>query len=288
MCFANPAAGTFLDKALDPGITFTRGHGEWVIGCHRHKGGTEDRIWTGREDPQGIASCCQSKIDFDAVGTADPVALHRLHRIWPARHAVQLLKQLVGVSGDSNEPLWNFSLFHYGAGAPSLAIDDLLVGQHGLINRIPIDDSILAVSESLFHQPGKEPLLPTVVLRLAGRYLSRPVIRETHPLQLSAHMCDVLISPLCRGDRTLDRRVLGREPERIPAHGLQDITPQHPLIATHHIADRVVADMPHVQLARGIRQHGQAVELFPRRVFSDLETLLLFPVGLHNRFELLR
>ena len=288
MCFADSAAGALLDEGLDPGITFTRLHGEWVIGCHRHKGGTKDRIRTGRENPQGITACCQGKIDFDAIGTADPVALHRLHRIRPARHAVQFLKQLIGVGSDPNEPLWNFPFFHYGTGAPSLAIDHLLIGQHGLVNRIPIDDSVLTVSEPLFHQPGKEPLLPTIVLRLAGRYLSRPVIRETHPLQLPAHMGDVLIGPLCGRNRALDGRVLGRQSECIPAHGLQDITPQHPLIATHHIANRVVADMPHVQLARGIRQHGQAVELFPRRVFNDLETLLLFPVGLHNRFELLR
>ena len=288
MCFTDSAAGTFLNKGLDPGIPFTCRHGERVIRCHCHKGSAEDRIRARCENPQRLAPCCQGKVDLDAVGTADPVALHGLHRIRPARHPVQFLKQLIGVSRDPNEPLRNFPFLNHRAGAPPLAIDHLLVGQHGLVNRVPIDHGVLAVSESFFHQPGKKPLLPAVILRLAGRYLARPVIRETHTLQLSAHMVDVLIGPLCGRDRSLDRRVLGRQPERIPAHGLQDIAPQHPLIATHHIADRVVTDMSHVQLTRGIRQHGQAVELFPRRVFSNLEALLLFPVRLHNRFELLR
>ena len=57
--------------------------------------------------------------------------------------------------------------------------------------------------------------------------------------------------------------VLGGQAERVPAHRLQHVTAPHAVVARKHVADRVVAHVPHVQLAGGVREHGQAVVLGP-------------------------
>src|SRR3546814_5120853 len=43
------------------------------------------------------------------------------------------------------------------------------------------------------------------------------------------------------------------------------------------IADRVIADMPHVQLAARVREHRQAVVLLLPRLLLDLKRMLLSP-----------
>src|SRR5690606_4274072 len=81
--------------------------------------------------------------------------------------------------------------------------------------------------------------------------------------------------------------VFRRQAEGIPAHGLQHILALHALIAADHVTDGVVAHMPHVQAPAGVGEHAQAVELFPLRVLSYLEGLLIFPVLLGFRFDTL-
>ncbi len=114
------------------------------------------------------------------------------------------------------------------AGAPAAAVDDLLVGEHGLVDRIPVHDAGLAVRDALLEHAQEQPLVPAVVRRIAGGDLARPVEGEAQRLQLALHVGDVVARPLGRRHAVLDGRVLGRQAEGIPAHGLQ-----HDL-ALHH------------------------------------------------------
>ena len=50
-------------------------------------------------------------------------------------------------------------------------------------------------------------------------------------------------------------------PKRVPPHGVQDVEAPHPEVAGVHVADQVVAHVPHVHLAAGVRQHLQHVLL---------------------------
>ena len=102
-------------------------------------------------------------------------------------------------------------------------------------------------------------LLVAVIGRIAGGELARPVEREAHALQLGAHRGDVVPGPFGRVDAALARRVLGRQAERVPAHRVQHVEAAGPLVARHHVAQRVVADVPHVDLAAGIGEHLQHV-----------------------------
>ena len=248
LCLADTTACTFVDKSLDRGIAFSRLHGERVISGNRHEGRTKEGIRPGGKHPQGLAPRCQCEVHLDPVRAPDPVTLHGLDRIRPARHPVKLLKQFIGIGRDPYEPLRNLAFFDNGAGTPTLAVNHLFIGEHRLVYRIPVDYGIFAVSETLFDKTGKEPLLPAVVIGLAGGDLARPVVGKAHALQLRAHMRDVLVGPLCRRHGPLDGGILSRQSKSIPAHGLQHIAPEHSLVTAHDVTDGVVAHVPHVQL----------------------------------------
>src|SRR3546814_4711267 len=70
----------------------------------------------------------------------------------------------------------------------------------------------------------------------------------------------------------LDGGVLGRQPERIPAHGMQHVESARLLVARHDVAERVVPHMAHVDAARRIGKHLEHVVFRPGRIDLDLET----------------
>ena len=102
-----------------------------------------------------------------------------------------------------------------------------------------------------------------------------------------SHVVYVAVSPAGRGDLVLHGRILCRQSERVPAHRLQDVFAQHTLKAGDGISDRIVAHVPHVQMAAGIGEHGQAVEFLFVRVFRGFEGAVGVPVGLSLSFHLL-
>jgi hypothetical protein len=98
------------------------------------------------------------------------------------------------------------------------------------------------------------------------------------------HVGDVFVGPLGGRYVVLHRGVFRRHAEGVPTHGLQDILALHALVTGKHVADGVVAHMPHVQLAAGIGKHRQAIERLLARLFTDFKGLLLVPEGLGGIF----
>jgi hypothetical protein len=89
---------------------------------------------------------------------------------------------------------------------------------------------------------------------------------------------DVAVGPLRRRRLVGDGGVLGRQAEGIPAHGVQHVLAEHALVAGDDVGDRVVAHVAHVQLAAGVGEHGQAVELLAAEIIAGGEAAVLFPV----------
>ena len=79
-------------------------------------------------------------------------------------------------------------------------------------------------------------------------------------------------------------RVLGRHPERVVAHRVEHIAAHQSVEAGHGVANRVVADVPHVHAAGWVREHLEAVELGLTVVDFDFERSgigpCLLPAGL--------
>ena len=146
--------------------------------------------------------------------------------------------------------------------------------------------ALRAVGDPLLQHAQEEPLVPAVVLRVAGGDLAAPGVAEAEPLELALHRGDVGPGPLLRVDPLLDRGVLGRQAERVPPDRVQHVHPAHGLAARDHVGDAVVADVPHVDVARRVGQHLEAVELGPLRVLRDLESPALGPDFLPARLDL--
>ena len=201
---------------------------------------------------------------------------------------VKLRQQFFGVLGDRHVVHGNFALLDQRAGAPAAPINHLLVGQHGLVHRIPIDHAGLEVNDALLQHPQEQPLVPAVILRGAGRHFPVPVHREAQRPQLPLHIGDVVEGPLRRRDPAGHRRVFRRQAEGVPTHRLQHVPAQHALVAGDHVADGVVAHVAHVQPPAGIGEHGQAVVFRAARLLAHGEGALLVPITLCFRFNNLR
>jgi hypothetical protein len=128
-------------------------------------------------------------------------------------------------------------------GAPAAAVDHLLVGEHGHVDRVPVDLALLAVDEAGLVEVEEQRLLVPVIIGLAGGEFAAPVDREAEQLQLPPHRLDVRPRPAPRMDLLLHRRILGRHPERVPAHRMEHVEAVHPFVASEDVAHHIVADV---------------------------------------------
>ncbi len=266
-----------LHDVLLDGLALGELHDERVLGRHEHEGGPVDRVLPRREDPDGLAAVGHGEGDLQAVALPDPVFLHGDDPLGPAREPVAVLQQLLHVLGDPEEPLREVLLLHVGAAAPALPGLDLLVGEHGLALRAPVDGRLPLVDEALLVHPQEKELLPLVVGGLAGRDLAVPVVAEAHAPELHLHALDVFVGPLGGVDAVVDGGVLGRHAEGVPSHGVKDVEAPHVLVAGDDIADGVIAHVPHVDAARGVGEHLQEIVLFPGWILGDVEDLAVIP-----------
>ena len=129
----------------------------------------------------------------------------------------------------------------------------------------------------------EDPLRPAVVVRIGRGQPARPVVGEAQQLDLPLDVGDVLRRRFARMDTMLHRVLLGRQPEGVVAHRVQDVVAQHPREPRDDVRGRVALRMPHVQTgAAGIGEHVQHVE--PRPVGGKT---LLARVGLAEGLMLL-
>ena len=198
---------------------------------------------------------------------------------------VEIVQQFLGILGDGEVIHRDLALLHHRAGAPAAAVDYLLIGEHSLVHRIPIYRAGLLIGDALFQHAQEQPLVPFVVVGLAGGEFAGPVDGQTQGLELLLHVGDIVVGPLGRRDLVLHGGVFRRQAEGVPAHGLEHVLALHALEARDHVADGVVAHVAHVQLARGIRKHAQAVEFFPRGIFHRFEAFVFVPVFAGGLFD---
>ncbi len=274
-----PALG---DEGGERGILLRGGSRERMIGRQRHEFCAEQRVRPrGVDFELGLAARRRLRIereaDQQALRAADPVLLHDAHFFRPAVERVERAEQLVREGGDPEEPLGELALFDRRAGAPAAAVDHLFVGEHGLVDRVPVDPRLLAFDQPRREEVEEHALLVLVVARIAGRDLAAPVEREAHRLELRLHRFDVLVGPRARIDLALDGGVLGRQAERVPSHRMQHVEASGALVARHHVAHRVVAHVPHVDAPGRVGEHLQHVVFRARIGVGGGEDAALVP-----------
>ena len=253
-----------LAEGLHRALLFSAGEAvhQLVFRCQHHVARPREGVGSGGEHGDRLILCSlNAEADLRPFRATDPVGLHGAHPFRPALEGVQVVEQRLGVVGDAQEPLIQLALFHQSSGAPGAAVTiHLLIGQHGLVDGIPVDGGVLAIGQPPFEQFKEQPLGPAVVVAVAGRLFAAPIDRKAKAIQLRPHLIDVAVGPLAGVHIAFDRRVFSGKSEGIPAHRMQHGMAPHALNPGDHIGDHVVAHMAHVQASRGVREHRQGKE----------------------------
>ena len=220
-----------------------------MLGREQHERRAVNRVDPRREDLDALLEAGDRKRQPRAFGATDPIPLHDHDFLGPLGQRVEALEQFIGVRRDPEEPLLEIARHHGRSAAPARAVHDLLVGQHRLAARTPVDGRALAVRESALEHLEENPLVELVVRRQARRDLALPGVANAETLQLSLHVGDVVERRLLRVRPRLDGRILGRQTECVPAEGMEHVVSAHPLGARADVADDVVAHVPDVRVA---------------------------------------
>ena len=145
------------------------------------------------------------------------------------------------------------------AGEPAAAVDDLLVGEHGVVHRVPVDRTLLALDQTRGPEIQKQFLLLAVIGGIAGGEFARPVEREAHAFELGAHGLDIGVGPGGGVDFPRAGGVFRRQAEGVPAHRVEHVKAAGAVEAGDDVAQRVVAHMAHVDFAGWVGEHFQHV-----------------------------
>ncbi len=241
-----------------------------MFGRHDHERGAVQRVRSGREDSQLVAAGLgvvgrRGEDDLGAFRPADPVGLHDADRLGP--FDTREVEQLVRVLGDAQVPLVQLALLHSSATAPAVAVRafDLLAGQ-GPVVGAPVHWRAGTVGQARFQEAQEDPLIPAVIVRLAGDDLAVPVEAGAHRPQLAAHVVDVLQGPLARVDLVLDRGVLGGQAKGVEADRHEDVLAVHAMEAGDGVGWGLHVPVPDMEIPRRVVVHRQQVELGLGRV----------------------
>ena len=103
--------------------------------------------------------------------------------------------------------------------------------------------------------------------------------------QLAAHVGDVLVGPCLGVDAALDGGVLGRQAEGVEADREEHVVAAHAHVAGAGIRGRHGVPVPDVQVAGGVGQHGQGIELGARGIDAGAVQLIGLPLRLPLGFD---
>ena len=142
LSLSSPPRLALFNKRSQRRITSSRMHSQRMLRCHSTKRHTHDGVSTCREHIHATILNQGARSITDIVGErkthtfalANPVLLHQPHFVWPACQGgfvvtdLHMVQQLLRVMRDVEVVTRNLALFHQSTGAPTAAIDHLLIG----------------------------------------------------------------------------------------------------------------------------------------------------------------
>ena len=224
----------------------------------------------GGEDAQLVAARLvlvrrRGEDDFGALGPADPVGLHDPDRLGPFEAGE--VEQLVGVLRGAQVPLLQLALLDARAAAPAVAVGalDLLARQRAVVGA-PVDRRLGAVGQPRFEEPQEDPLVPAVVLGVAGDDLARSS-RRSAPIERSwRRMFSMFFKVHSRGlILFLIAAFSAGRPKASKPIGRKTFSPFMRWKRASASVGVFDVPVPDVQVSRRVRVHRQQVVLGPRR-----------------------
>ena len=222
------------------------------------------------------------------MGTSDPVFLGYFDPFNIIK-TIQVINQLIRILRDLKHPL-AFHLTDYRTSTPLTdAVYDLFICQTTFTGGTPVNGHLCLVGKTCLKKLEKDPLCPFVIRRICCVYLTLPVKGITKCLQLFFKPGNIIFCHLPGMDLILDRIILRRKPESIPAHRIQYIIPLHPPFPRHNIQCRIWTRMPHMKPLPGwIRKLYQGIILWFTVITGSLERFFILPYFLPLFFDLVR
>ena len=201
---------------------------------------------------------------------------------------VEVAVVLLEVGRDAQEPGRAADQANLVVAAPAAAVLDLERGERGLAVIAPVDGGVVAVDQPGVEQGEEEPLRPAV-LALVGAVEDAAVVKgEAEAPHLGEHPLAAAADPLGGRLLALDRGELGGQAESVEAEAEEHGIAAGAAEARVGVADRVVAHVAHVEVARGERAGGLYVDAGEpigkhRRLKCTTSRPRLLPGGLHRR-----
>ena len=173
---------------------------ERVLGREHEEGRAVQRVRPRREDGDVGVELLDAEDDLGALAPADPVALDRLRALGPvaARRQVEA-EQLVGVGGDLEEPLLEVAQLDQRAAALAVAVDHVLVRDHGLVVRAPVHRRRLAVGEPALEEASGTATASTGRTRARARRPRDPSRSPSRAASSALRISTMLRSTISRG-----------------------------------------------------------------------------------------
>ena len=212
--------------------------------------------------------------------------MHQPYACRPVLQTVQRILQRACHIADLEKPLRQLAALYLSARAPAFAVDDLLIGQHRHINRVPVHLRILAVHQISCQHIYEQGLLLAVIFRIACGKLAAPVNRKAQGFHLRAHVGDVVIGPGFGVAADGHGRVFGRHAKGIPTHRMQNVMPCRHFVAGDHVPHRVVAHMAHMDATRRIGEHLEHIVFGLVAAAACAKNLCIVPCRLPTGFDL--
>jgi hypothetical protein len=243
-----------------------------------------ERVAVWAEDSQGAIA--GGEIELDPVAAAEDEALGGKGEVVPALELLGVAVVLLEVGRDPQEPGRAADQADLVVAAPAAAVLDLNRGEGRLAGVTPVDRGVVAVDQAGLEQGHEQPLGPAV-LALVGAVEDAVVVEgEAEALHLPQHPLAALRHPLGWRLLALDSRQLGREPEGVEAEAEEHRVAAGAAEASVGVADRVVADVAHMQVAGGERARGLYVGPGLARCRARrLEVATGLPGGLPGRLD---
>ncbi len=173
--FGGAEFAALSDKRGDFRVVGLKRFGNRMIRRDGDKGRPHQRVGSGCVNINRALPVASFKPQLQPARLADPVFLHHAHLGGPVFQPVQRREQLFGHRRDIEKPLGQLAPLHNGTRAPAPPRLDLFIGQHGHVDRIPVDHGLFAIDQPHFKHIKKQRLLLAVIFRVAGGEFARPV-----------------------------------------------------------------------------------------------------------------